>query len=261
MYKTLKVDINGNIAIITLTRVQQHNAFNHEMAVDLLRAFEEVQANQDVRAVLLRADGEIFSVGGDIKIFADKLDNMPADVPDTMEVLNATITTMINLSKPILVAVQGAVAGVGLSLMLACDLAIAVKETRFTLAYADLGLTPDGGATYLLPRIIGTRRAMQMALLPESLSAKQVLELGLINWMVAADQFDKQTMVLMHKLANGPSIVYKRAKELINHSWQRKLEDQLTSEMHAFTECTTTKDFRRGVESFLSKTKAIFLGD
>ena len=234
MYKTLKVDINDSIAIITLTRVQQYNAFDHEMAVDLLRAFEEVQANQDVRAVLLRADGEIFSVGGDIKVFAAKLDKMPADVPDTMEVLNATITTMLNLSKPILVAVQGAVAGVGLSLMLACDLAIAAEKTQFTLAYADLGLTPDGGASYLLPRIVGTRKAIQMALLPELLSAKQALELGLINWMVTADQFDKQTMILMHKLANGPSIVYKRAKELINHSWQRKLEEQLTAEMHAF---------------------------
>ena len=261
MYKTLKVDINDNIAIITLAREQHHNAFDHDMAIDLLRAFEAVQTDQDVRAVLLRADGKVFSVGGDIKMFADKLDSMPADVPDTMEVLNATITTMVNLSKPILVAVHGAVAGVGLSLMLACDLAIAAAETQFTLAYADLGLTPDGGATYLLPRIVGTRKAMQMALLPERLTAVEALELGLVNWVVANEQFDKQTMILMHKLANGPSIVYKRAKELINHSWQRKLEDQLTSEMHAFTECTTTKDFRRGIEAFLHKNKAIFLGD
>ncbi len=261
MYKTLKMDINDTIAIITLTRESQYNAFDHEMALDLLRAFEEIQINQDVRAVLLRANGKIFSVGGDIKTFADKLDSMPANVPDTMEVLNATITTMLNLGKPILVAVQGAVAGVGLSLMLACDLAIAAEKTQFTLAYTDIGLTPDGGATYLLPRIVGTRKAMQMVLLPERLSSAQALELGLINWCVSEDQFNKQTMILMNKLANGPTIVYKRAKELIHQSWHRKLEDQLICEMHAFTECTTTNDFRRGIEAFLNKERPIFLGD
>ena len=261
MYKTLKVDINDNTAIITLAREQSYNAFDNEMAIDLLRAFEEVQKNQDVRAVLLRAEGKAFSVGGDIKMFADKLDTMPADIPDIMEVLNTTISTMMNSSKPILAAVQGAVAGVGLSLMLACDLAIAADNAQFTLAYADIGLTPDGGVTYLLPRIVGARKAMQMAMLPELCSAEQALQLGLVNWVVNSNEFDKQTMILMNKLANGPSVAYKRAKELLNQTWKRTLDDQLSAEMHAFTECTTTNDFRRGVEAFLSKSKPMFMGD
>ena len=261
MYRTLKVDIYDNLAAITLNCPQTHNAFDNTMAIDLLRAFEEVDKIKEVRAVLLRATGKSFCVGGDIKMFAKKLDQMPADIPDMLEVLNTIITTMINLNKPILAAVQGAVAGVGLSLMLASDLAIAEAEARFTLAYSNIGLTPDGGASFLLPRIVGARKAMQMTLLPEQLTAEQALELGLVNWVVNDNDLSEQTMMLINKLANGPSIAYKRAKDLLNYTWQRTLEDQLIAEMHAVSECTTTKDFHEGVTAFLNKNKPSFNGD
>jgi len=261
MYKTLKLDIYDNMAIINLTAQQKYNAYDNAMAIDLLRAFEEVEKIKDIRAVLLRATGKAFCVGGDINMFAEKMDHMPADIPDMMEVLNTTITTMINLSKPILVAVHGAVAGVGLSLMLACDLAIAANSTKFTLAYSELGVTPDGGATYLLPRIVGMRKAMQMILLPEIFNADKALQLGLVNWVVDETELNEQAMLLINKLADGPSIAYRRAKELINHTWQRTLDNQLMTEMHAFTECTTTQDFRRGVTAFLNKSKPSFTGN
>ena len=261
MYQTLKVDINDNMAIITLCRPEYLNAFNAAMAVDLLRAFEAVGTNEDVRAVLLRGEGSAFCVGGDIKEFSTKLDRMPADVPDTIEVLNAAMTTLQNLPKPVLVSVHGAVAGVGLSLMLACDLAIAAENTQFILAYTKIGVTPDGGATYFLPRIIGQRRALQMALLPEKLSAVQALDWGLINWMVADQELDKSTTDLMYRLANGPTIAFSRVKHLINNTWDKGIDDQLQAEMHAFTECTISKDFRRGVEAFVGKKGPLFEGD
>ena len=261
MYKTLKIDINDNIAIITLSRPKAMNALNAEMAVDLLRAFEEVEANTAVRAVLLRGEGNVFCVGGDINEFASKLDRMPADIPDSMEVVNAAITTLQNLSKPTLCSVQGAVAGIGISLMIACDLAIAAEHTQFILAYAKIGICPDGGATYFLPRIVGHRRALQMALLPEKMSAAKALEWGLVNWVVSDSELDKTTTDLMFRLANGPSIAHARIKRLMNKSWNNKLDDHLQAEMHAFTECTISKDFKRGVEAFIAKKTPLFQGD
>jgi 2-(1,2-epoxy-1,2-dihydrophenyl)acetyl-CoA isomerase len=261
MSQTVKIDINNNIAIITLSRPAALNAFNSKMAVDLLRAFESVQKNANVRAILLSGEGNTFCVGGDITEFADKMDRMPANIPDTMEVLNALILLMRQLNKPILASVQGSVAGVGMSFLMACDLAIAAESTKFTLAYANIGLSPDGGASYMLPRVVGSRKAMQMALLPDVFSAAQALDLGILNWVAPDADLDSMTMKLMYRLANGPSVTYGRAKALINQSWHSSLDDQLTAEMHAFTECTITKDFRRGVEGFLNKTKAVFEGD
>jgi len=261
MYQTLKVDINDQIAIITLSRVEALNAFNAAMAVDLLRAFEQVGNNKNVRAVLLRGDGTVFCVGGDIKEFQNKLDRMPADIPDTMEVLNAAITTLRNLQKPVLASVQGAVAGVGLSLIMACDLVIASDNTQFILAYSKIGVTADGGASYFLPKIVGQRRALQMALLPEKIPAAQALDWGLINWVVSESELDKTTAELTDRLANGPTIAFARIKQLFNKSWHKRLDDQLQDEMHAFTECCISQDFRRGVEAFMQKKTPAFEGN
>jgi 2-(1,2-epoxy-1,2-dihydrophenyl)acetyl-CoA isomerase len=260
MYNTINLDINDNIAIITLARKEAMNAFNPEMGGELLHAFTTIEADHDVRAVLLRGDGKVFCVGGDIRFFAEKLDTMPANIPDTMEVMNTLITTMRSLKKPILASVHGSVAGIGLSFLMACDLAIAAKNTQFTLAYAGIGLTPDGGASYFLPRLVGQRMATQMMFLPELMSAERALELTLLNWVVDDEKLDETTTKIMYQLANGPTLVYGRAKELLEASWSNNLEDQLTQEMHVFTESTISGDFRIGVESFLKKSAPVFEG-
>ena len=144
MEKTVNLEIVDHIAIVSFARPEKMNSFDHQVAVDLLRIFEKIQKNRDVRAVLLRGEGRVFCVGGDIKMFADKLDEMPSNIPDTMEVLNSLIMLMRNLSKPILVSAHGAVAGIGMSFLMVADLAIAAESTQFTLAYANIGLTPDG---------------------------------------------------------------------------------------------------------------------
>jgi 2-(1,2-epoxy-1,2-dihydrophenyl)acetyl-CoA isomerase len=261
MYKTLKVDVNDNIAIVTLARPEIMNAFNEDMALDLLRAFEALEDNADVRAILLRGEGKAFCVGGDISMFANKLADMPSNIPDMMEVLNATITTMLNASKPILASVHGAAAGVGMSFLMASDLVIASESCKFNIAYAGIGLTPDGGASYLLPRLVGQRRAAQMLLLPEVFSSSHAVEIGLVNWIAKDDELDKETSNLMYRLANGPTLAYKRAKHLLSMTWHKNIDDQLLEEMHAFTECTISKDFSRGVTAFLNKQLPIFEGD
>jgi 2-(1,2-epoxy-1,2-dihydrophenyl)acetyl-CoA isomerase len=261
MYNTIKIDINDSMAIITLTRKEAMNAFNPEMGTELLQVFTEIENNNDVRAVLLRGDGNVFCVGGDIRFFAEKLDEMPANIPDTMEVMNTLIGTMRSLRKPILASVHGSVAGIGLSFLMACDLAIAAKSTQLTLAYAGIGLTPDGGASYFLPRIVGQRIATQMMFMPEIISADQALDYTLLNWVVADDELDKTTSKIMYQLANGPTLAFARSKELLNNTWSNNLEDQLSDEMRAFTESTISQDFRRGVESFLKKVPPVFEGN
>lgn len=261
MFENLKVDINDNVAIISLARPDAMNAYNEAMAIEFLRAIEQADANQDVRAILLRGEGKCFCAGGDIGMFATKMDSMPGNVPEMMEILNTTITTMLNASKPILASVHGSVAGVGMSFMLACDLVIASESCKFTMAYAGIGLTPDGGASYLLPRIVGQKKAMQMFLLPEVFSAEKAERMELINWIAKDEELDKQTSAIMYKLANGPTIALKKAKQLLTGTWERNIEDQLMAEMYAFTECTTTKDFARGVDAFLQKQKPVFEGD
>ena len=225
-----------------------------------MRVFEKIQKDRAVRAVLLRGEGRVFCVGGDIKAFADNLDDMPGEIPNTMEVLNSLIVLMRNLAKPIVVSVHGAVAGVGLSFLMAADLAIAAESTQFTLAYANIGLTPDGGASYFLPRIVGQRRAMQLAMLPEKIGSKEALSLGLLNWVAADSELETMTMELIKKLAHGPTKAYGLMKRWINQSCHASLEDHLQSEIHAFTECTMTQDFRHGVEGFLNKKQAVFEG-
>jgi 2-(1,2-epoxy-1,2-dihydrophenyl)acetyl-CoA isomerase len=260
MLETIKVDRNGNVTIITLSRPEAMNSFNVQMAKELLQAFSDADNNKAVRAILFRGEGPAFCAGGDIGMFAQNIDNMANMVPDTMEVLNTLISTMLNCRKPILAQAHGSVAGVGVSFILACDLVIASENTKFTMAYAGIGLSPDGGASYLLPRVVGQRRAMQMFLLPDIFSAEEALQMGLINWCVADADLDKATSKLMHKLSNGPNIAYKRVKKLLNQTWDNQVDDQLQAEIHAFTECAISQDFKRGVSAFLAKKKPVFEG-
>ena len=260
MYKVITVEVTEAIGTITLNRPMAMNTYNEDMALDLLRAFEALNNNNDVRAILLCGAGKVFCAGGDITMFADKLSDMPGNIPDMMEVLNTTITTMLTAKKPILASVQGSVAGVGMSFMMACDLVIAAESTKFTMAYAGIGLTPDGGASYLLPRIVGQRRAAHMLLLPEVFSAQHAVNIGLINWAVKDDEFENTSQKLINKLANGPTLAYKRVKQLLSSTWEKPVDDQLLAEMYAFTECCSSKDFARGVNAFLHKEKPEFIG-
>lgn len=261
MAKAITVDINEAIGTISLNRPNAMNTYNEEMALDLLRAFESLDNNKAVRVILLRGEGKAFCAGGDIKMFADKLSEMPGNIPDMMEVLNTTISSMLAAKKPILAVVHGSVAGVGMSFMMACDLVIAAEDTKFTMAYAGIGLTADGGASYLLPRIVGQRRATQMLLMPEVFSAKHALDIGLINWVASEKDIEATTTKLLSKLANGPTLVYKRIKHLLCSTWEKELDDQLLAEMYAFTECCSSKDFARGVRAFLQKEAPKFAGD
>jgi len=157
--------------------------------------------------------------------------------------------------------VHGAVAGAGVSVMAAADLALAAEGTKFSLAYSRIGASPDGGSTYFLPRLLGTRRALEMMLLADTFDAQAALRLGLVNWVVGAGELAAETAKLAGRLAQGPTAAFAETKRLVNRSYEQPLPAQLEAEMEAFARCAVTRDFAEGVTAFVEKRKPLFKGE
>ncbi|MGE5466285.1 MAG: enoyl-CoA hydratase/isomerase family protein [Ignavibacteria bacterium] len=264
MSDAILLEVRDAVATITLNRPQALNALNHEMARALRDAAERVEADASVRAVVVRGAGPHFMAGGDIKSF-DAMLKMPeqerlADFEAIIGMVHDAVVRLRRMEKPVVAAVQGAVAGFGLSLMNACDLAVAADNAYFTLAYCHLGTSPDGGATWGLPRLVGLKQAMEIALLGDRFDARRALELGLVNRVVPVDALETETLDLAQRLAAGPTAAYAKTKRLLNESGNRSLVEQLQAEQDNFAASTLTEDFAEGVHAFVEKRKARFRG-
>ncbi len=260
MLETLLFSAKDHIATITFNRPAAMNCFNKQMADELRNITDQVRADHSIRAVLLNGAGKLFMAGGDIHFFHEALDAMPACVMEIVRALNASITNLMQMPKPVLASVHGSVAGVGVSLMAACDLVIAADNTKFTMAYSGIGVSPDGGASYNLPRLVGAKKAMEWILLPDLFDAQTAYTHGLINFIFPQDMLAEETQRLVTRLANGPTQSYSHIKRLMNETWSNTLETQLEREGRAFEACSTTTDFRTGVSSFVKKSKPEFVG-
>ncbi len=258
--QTVKLDIDQNIAIISFNRVKEMNSFNHDMARELEVITTEVRLNDKIRAVCLKGEGPLFMAGGDIKYFYEHLDDLSNIVLSIIRLLSASINNITQMSKPILASAHGSVAGVGLSFVTACDLAIASEETKFTTAYSKIGLSPDGGMSHFLPRLVGTKRAMELFCLADVFSAEKAKEYGIINWVVPQEKLAEQTQQILSKLANGPTHAFAGAKNLVNHTFQTNLAEQMEREARYFLSCAKSQDFRSGVNAFINKSKPEFEG-
>ena len=198
--------------------------------------------------------------GGDLKWFHGLLaGRAPAEIRAQFEAfigeVHPLIVSLRRMPKPVVASVRGAAAGFGMSLMMACDLALAADDAYFTLAYTLIGATPDGGSTYALPRLVGQKKAMEIALLGERFDARAAERLGLVNRVVAAASLEAETERLAAQLAAGPAAVYARTKALINRSLERTLESQLQEEAERFAESAAEPDFAEGLRAFLEKRK------
>ena len=254
----------GGVATITLNRPQALNALNRELTLTLREAVFAVESDESVRCLVLRG-GEHFMAGGDLKWFRSLTEGKsPAQNRVQFEGFIQEVHTLIQslrrMPKPVIASVRGAVAGFGMSLMMATDLVLAADSAYFTLAYTLIGASPDGGSTFALPRIVGQKKTMEIALLGERFDAATAERLGLVNRVVPVASLDAETQKLAARLAAGPTAVYARTKALINGSLNASLESQLQREAEAFAQSASEPDFQEGLAAFIEKRKPQFKG-
>jgi 2-(1,2-epoxy-1,2-dihydrophenyl)acetyl-CoA isomerase len=254
----------NSIATITLNRPAALNALTMKMLDGLIASTSRCENDREIRCVVIRGSGGHFMAGGDIKEFHKTLQEARETYIQSREQqvikANQLVYNLRRMPKPVLASIAGAAAGYGLSLALACDLAIAADDAVFTTAYQHIGLSPDGGATYFLPRIVGERKAMEMALLGEQFNAQKALELGLVNRVVKAADLEAETQKLARDLARGPTIALGLTKRLIRGSLDSSWDQQLHREAESFAIAAATGDHVEGVAAFVGKRKPTFTG-
>jgi 2-(1,2-epoxy-1,2-dihydrophenyl)acetyl-CoA isomerase len=258
----ISTTIQDGVATVVLNRPKVLNALNPEMAKTLKTTTAALAVDTDVRCVVIKGAGEHFMAGGDVRHFHQLLKESPSTAGDNIageiDDVHAAINSIHTMPKPVVASIRGASAGFGMSLVAACDLAIAAEDAVFSLAYCRIGTSPDGGSTWTLPRVVGLKRAMELALLGDRITPKMASDYGLINWVVPSAELDERTADLARRLAAGPGAALARTKALLNESSGRDLEAQLTSEKSNFLAGVRGAEFAEGVSAFVEKRAARF---
>ncbi len=247
----------GAIATLRFNRPEALNAIDVSMAEAFLAAVQAIAADPGVRAVVLRGNGKGFMAGGDL---ATLRANPVQGAADLLAPLNAAVALLGQINAPVIAQVHGVAAGAGLSLMLQADFVLAAEGTRLNLAYINLGTSCDVGASWALPRVVGLRRALEIALLGEALSASEAERLGLINRVLPAAELDAAVQQLAQRLAAGPTVAYGHMRRLMRASFDHDLPTQLQAEAAAFAQCGHTADLPEGIEAFFAKRAPAFQG-
>ena len=248
---------DGAIAFIEIRRPERHNALDVETAQALLATCRQLGREAGVRAVVLSGQGASFGVGGDLN---ELRAGGAAAARNIIEPLHEAAMLLAEVDAPVIAKLRGIVAGGSMSLALGCDLAIASEGARFNFAYTNIGTTADVGGAWHLPRIVGLRRAMQIALLNETLDASQALALGLVNKVVPDDGLDADVAALASRLASGPTQALGRMKRLLRQSGASGLRDHLAVELETFVDSAGTSDFVEAIEARLGKREPRFVG-
>lgn len=248
---------DGGIANLTFNRPLAMNALDIPSALAFLRACRSIAADPQVRVVVIRGEGRAFGAGGDLAA----LQHGAGDAALTLiEPMHEAVKLLAALDAPVIASLHGVVAGGSLSLALACDLAIAAEGTRFNMAYANVAASSDVGGSWSLPRMVGLRNALQIALLSDTFDATEALRLGMVNRVVPADRLQEETQALAMRLAAGPTLAYGRMKRLMRESFDNDFATQLDAERDEFRGSTDTRDFKEALEAFFAKRPAVFVG-
>lgn len=260
-YENVEVNRDGAAVKIALNRPDRMNAWSDGLSQDLLAVLREVAADETVRAVMLTGNGRAFCSGADLK---DGADDAVAGKLDTYTTLtrwyHPIVTTIREMPKPVLTAVNGPAAGAGLSLALAGDLVVAAESAYFMLAFVGIGLVPDGGASLFVPSRVGFARAAEMAMLGERVSASKAVDWGLINSAWPDAEFAAKAGALLARLAAGPTRSYAGSKRELNHWMYDRMAAHLELEASIQGELAASADFVEGVSAFLQKRPPEFGG-
>jgi 2-(1,2-epoxy-1,2-dihydrophenyl)acetyl-CoA isomerase len=259
-FDTLTLDIHHHIATLTLNRPDAYNAVNVPLARELLDAITQVDEDPTVRCVVITGAGKAFCAGGDVKGFHDHLPEIGTHLKQLTHLLHGAVSRLARMPKPVIAAANGAVAGGGMGLLLACDLAYAVETATLTMAYTRIGANPDGSSTFWLPRLVGVRRALELIYTNRVLSAQEALAWGILNGVMAPEHFPDEVYAVARQLAQGPTLAYARAKKLCLTSLNETLETQMENEARDIAGSGKTEDFREGIAAFIQKRTAAFQG-
>lgn len=253
---------NHAIAILTFNRPAVYNAMSDELIHAFRDKTKALEQAGDVRALIVRGAGKAFLAGGDVSTFHARKDDpdLASQVIPVGDALHEGIMAIRNMPFPVIASIQGACAGAGVSVALACDMAIASDKASFNTAYTKIGLSPDGGSTWFLPRMLGIKKATELIMLADNVDAAQALSLGLVNRVVAADALDAEVMQLATRLASGATRAYANAKTLLNKTFETPMREHMDREIALFATCSATNDFREGVTAFVEKRKPTFTG-
>lgn len=252
--------IQNNILTITLNRPDKYNSFTEPMALELQDALKTAEA-ADIRCVVLNANGKAFCGGHDLPEVVEREKDPDYSLADTVNSsYNPIIKIIRQLKKPVVCAVQGTAAGAGANIAFACDIVVASNRALFVQAFSKIGLIPDSGGTWFLPRLIGFARANALYMLDEKLTAEQAVDLGLIYKSVDADQLPTEVEKISSHLASMPTKGFALYKEAINKSFTHNLEQQLQLEANLQSQAGKSNDFKEGVTAFLEKRSAQFSG-
>lgn len=256
---SIQLKIENNIAFITLNRPEVFNSFNREMALRLQDVFDDCEANDDIRAIVLTGNGKAFCAGQDLKEVTSPELN-PGFKKILEEHYNPIITRIRNIEKPILAAVNGVAAGAGANIALACDVVVANNKANFIQAFSLIGLIPDSGGTFFLPRLIGFQKASALMMLGDKISADEAEKMGMIYKSVPSEEFENTIQKLAVKLAAMPTRALALIKRSLNQSLANDLESQLALESRFQIEAAGTEDYAEGVSAFIEKRKPNFKG-
>lgn len=251
-------EINEGIATITLNRPEVYNSFNRSMALQMQACLTKAANAAEVRAVVIKGNGKAFSAGQDLGEAVDP--NGPGLETILSEHYNPIIRQIVALEKPVIALVNGVAAGAGANIALACDVVIAHEQASFIQAFSKIGLIPDSGGTYFLPRLIGSQKALALMMTGDKVSAKEAEEMNMIFKAVPADSFESFSLDFVTQIASMPTKALSLTKKAVQQSWFHSLDEQLDSELALQIEAGNTADFKEGVQSFLEKRKPNFTG-
>ncbi len=254
-------NVENGVGYITLNRPERLNAFNLSLAEQFLDILKNFNNDKNVRVIAIKGSGKVFSAGGDIKEMLNNIEegkDRAAYFQSPLVAFGKMNLSLRDIPKPVLAAVHGSVAGVAFNLMLSCDLKIAEEGTCFTQAFVKIGLSPDGGGTYFLPRLVGYSRACELTMLPTEIDAEKALNWGLINWVVPADAFEDEVKRTAERLADSPTQAIGKTKSLINRTYDRSLTEQIEDERLTQIENAASKDFEEGLRAFIDKRQPKF---
>jgi 2-(1,2-epoxy-1,2-dihydrophenyl)acetyl-CoA isomerase len=252
-------EIRDQIAFITLNRPDKLNSFNREMALLLQNRLDECASLQEVRAVYITGAGKAFSAGQDLAEVVDP--EGPGMVRILREHYNPIVTRIRNLPKPVVAAVNGVAAGAGANIALSCDIVLAAQSASFIQAFSKIGLIPDSGGTFTLPRLIGWQKALAISMLGDKISATEAERMGMIYKVYDNEEFAGASRALTAVLAQLPTRALAFTKHAFNYSATNGLEAQLELEDELQQKAAKTVDYGEGVRAFLEKRPAIFRGE